>query len=132
MGYNACMDQQRRVLTGMTNGLPIDVPAPGAPAVIHTLDVGTAQDQNGRPYLDAVTLFVANGAAALAGIVTVTVGAITMNLSVPAGTIVNVFDETAFGGALAAAGGGGATITVVTEAGSASSAMVAWGWFTRT
>lgn len=130
------MDQQRRCLTGMTNGLPITVPVNGvAPAaVIHTLDTGSANDANGRPFLDVVTLFVCNlDDTSDAEVQIFADGSPVAFALVPPGEIWTVFNETPLGGVLSAASGGGATITVLLGSGeNLSSTATAWGWFVRT
>lgn len=116
----------------MLNGLPITVPiTPAAAAIIHTLDLApTAGDVSGRPYLDQLSLWLENGDAAVQ-VITVTITppgqpAVSIPVSVPARTVVQVFNETVMGGRLS--GLGGATIAVQTAAGVAT----AWGWYVRT
>lgn len=117
----------------MTNGLPVAAAAPAAQAtVIHTLDAAAAGDTNGRPFLDVVSLFISNGSATADGAVTVAVGAMSFDVLIPMGEIVQVFVETPFGGVLSAPTGG-STITLVAVGGQgASTDFVAWGWFVRT
>ena len=122
----------------MTNGLPIALGVAEAELeIIHTFDSAAANDQNGRPALDVVTLYVHNADDTNEASVVVRIGGITMFVAVPAGEIVKVFDETPFGRSdpLATGGvaGGGATIQVTLASGQdLSEAGSAWGWFVRT
>lgn len=127
----------------MLNGIPLPVPlSPAAPSTIHTLDAATTiNDGTGRPYMDVLSLYLQNSEATNPAIVDVVFnppgGApVTLSVSVPAGEVVRVFDETAFGGiplgSLANPPLGGASITVQLQAGvNLSVGATAWGWFTR-
>lgn len=135
--YNAFMDQQRRCLSGMAppgvvGGVPIAVAAVAPATVLHTLDTSQANDANGRPYMDVVSLFISNGNAAADGAVTIAVGATTFDVLIPMGEIVQVFVETPFGGPLSAPNGGLTITAVAVGGGGASTDFVAWGWFVRT
>lgn len=102
-----------------------------AAAIIHTFDAGGLQDPSGRPGLDVVSLFLQNSSATENARVQVVVNGVAALVLVLPGSVVQMFDETPFGGTLSGVGGG--TITVAFEAGEVLSADVrAWGWFVRT
>lgn len=125
------MDQQRRCLNGMTNGIPVEVPiAPAAPIVIHTLPA----DQNtGLAFLDVISLVLQNTDDtdnARVNIAFTPPGgvAVTQTYLVLPMTSINVLDEDPFGGPQS--GLGGATISLQVDA-AGSNAVRAWGWFVR-
>ncbi len=134
MGYNLPMTQQRRTLSGMTNGLPIAIPGLPAPVTIHQLDAAPTGDNNGRPFLNDVSLFFQNSDAALPAQVQVTLipptgATVTFVVIVAAGTTVQLFDEQPLGGP-ASAPNGGALIRVGLNVGVGLSTLAnAWGWF---
>lgn len=127
------MQQQRRCLTGMTNGLPVSVPAAPNFATIHTFAAsGTA----GLAELDVVELHLHNYDTTAPARVNVAFvspsNALLLSLTyeVLAGSSVKVFSEDVFGGALS--GLGGNKIVLSYTAGQELSASVnAWGWFFR-
>lgn len=122
------MQQQRRCLSQMTNGAPVVLTA--VAATIHTLDA--MNETSGGPALDVVSLFLQNTSTTENARVFVLVDGVSSAVTVLPGSVVQLFDETPFGGTLSAPAGGG-TITVAFEAGEALSADVrAWGWFVRT
>ena len=128
------MEQQRRCLTGMANGLPVAAVAGPNFTVLHTL---AASSTAGLAELDVVELYVHNAnpadpAQVNVAFVTPANAALTfLTYEVPAGSSVKVFDEDAFGGPLS--GLGGNKIVVNYNVGEGLSTDVsAWGWFVRT
>lgn len=125
------MDQQRRCLTGMTNGIPLTVPVAPAEAVIHTFG---SDPTSGLAPLDVVEMHVSNSDAATAARVNVVFrlpsgATIPLLFVVAPGAAVKMFDEDAFGGPLSGLGG---TQLVLSLVAGFSTAATAWGWFVRT
>lgn len=122
----------------MTNGLPIALPASASAAVIHTFDIPPTGNQDGRPYLDQLSLWVANSDAAnpVAAVVTFVPAdgsaSIATTFAVAARSVGQVFNETVFGGAQSAPEGGGTLTIGYTVGGGLSTTAIAWGWFVRT
>ncbi len=126
------MAQQRRTLSGMVNGLPVAVPAGPATVVVHQLDPAPTGDNNGRPFLNVVTLFAQNADPANDATLTVTLDpptglTATFIFIVPAGGVLQLFDEQPFGGP-AGAPNGSAVISASIGAGLEADCNV-WGWF---
>lgn len=125
------MDQQKKCLSGMANGLPVAVPvSPANPLVIHTLP---AAAKAGEAFLDQFELFLANNDPVLPARLSLTfvspsnVVLATQTYDIPSGAKEQIIEETPFGGAQS--GLGGATIRVQLAAGAGlSAAATAWGW----
>lgn len=127
------MQQQRRCLLGMTNGLPIAVPVAPATAIIHTLPATT---QSGEAQLDVVEMHVhnvddTNPARVNVAFLLPSGAFVSLTYVVPVNSSVKIFNEEPFGGPLS--GLGGTQIVLQLNAAAQLSATAnAWGWFVRT
>ena len=127
------MQQQRRCLTGMANGLPVAVPARADSVVIHTF---ATSSNSGLAELDVVNLYLHNGDETLSAKVEVSflspanAPLLSLIVAVAPGTSLRVFDEDAFGGPLSGLGGNKIALSFVPSEGEESS-VSAWGWFFR-
>jgi hypothetical protein len=132
------MLQQRRCLTGMTNGLPINLPLSSAAATIHTFDNPPTGDQSGRPVLHQLALWIQNTSDTEVLRAQVEFdpadgsASILMEVQVQFGEIVKVFDDTVFGGQQAAPEGAGTLKVGYVAASGFSTQGTAWGWFVAT
>lgn len=122
----------------MTNGAPLLIPqSPAAAATIHTFDAPATGDQNGRPGVDVVSLWINNVNGSEDAVVTVLfMDGVTqlsaVEVTVDPGTIVQVFNETPFSG-LANGAPSGMTMQVLLKSGEQDSdTAFAFGWFVRT
>jgi hypothetical protein len=125
------MEQQRRCLTGMTNGLPLAVPVTPTDVTIHTFG---SDPTSGLAPLDTVEMHLNNSDATNPARVNVIFqlasgGTLALLVVVAPLTSVKVFDEDPFGGAQS---GTGAARIVLSLVGGLSTAVTAWGWFVRT
>lgn len=126
------MDQQKKCLSGMVNGLPVAIPVNPAPGVIlHTLP---ASSSSGLAFLDQIEIFATNNDDTLPARVDLAFvaanGATLLALqtfTIPPLTRQRLLAETPFGGPQS--GLGGATIRLQLRANVALSAnATAWGW----
>jgi len=92
-----------------------------APTVLHTVD--QTSSQQGGPYVDQVTLVVENTTGAPIVITVTVLGGTPVAQSIPANSVVTLFDGQPF----QAATSGAATITGQ----GAAAGLVFWGWFAR-
>lgn len=127
------MQQQRRCLTGMTNGLPLAVPSTKDDfVVIHTL---AASSNAGLAELDVVEMHLHNASkddltVTVAFLSPTNVAMMTLTYAVPSRTSVKVFDEDAFGGPLSGLGGNKIALSASGRE-QEEPAVTAWGWFFR-
>lgn len=127
------MQQQRRCLTGMANGLPVAVPVRADSVTIHTL---AASGTSGLAELDVLDLYLhnsddTNGATVEVSFVSPTnAPLLSLIVAVAPGATVRVFDEDAFGGPLSGLGGNKITLSFI-PAEAQESSVSAWGWFFR-
>jgi len=94
--------------------------APAAPTVIHELD-------STLPYLDQVSLFLANSDAAAATVIVTVANGAPFAVNVPARSVLQVLDDQPFYGRQGQPSGSQITVQVTGGAGS----VAAFGYFTR-